>query len=131
MQDDYFEPVQCELKNKQSGELLCVQPSQKPTIVKANLSESDEDVLKKQCMLKNDLIYQTRPIMNFQWLIKTSHILMQYKRNFTYEFKISDISNDRKVVGVRQSTLDQLNKTITYLGKTDQFFKQNQNIRVK
>ena len=36
-----------------------------------------------------------------------------------------------KVAGVRQSTLGQLNKTITYLGKAYQFFKQNQNIRVK
>ena len=36
-----------------------------------------------------------------------------------------------KVIGVRQSILGQLNKTITYLAKMDQFFKQNHNIRVK
>ena len=36
-----------------------------------------------------------------------------------------------KVSGVRQSILGQLNKTITYLAKIDQFFKQNQNISVK
>jgi len=36
-----------------------------------------------------------------------------------------------KVIGVRQSILEQLNKTITYLAKVDQFFTQNQNIRVK
>jgi len=36
-----------------------------------------------------------------------------------------------KVVEVRQFILEKLNKTITYLAKTDLFFVQNQNIRVK
>ena len=32
---------------------------------------------------------------------------------------------------MRQFTLGQLNKTINYLGKADQFFKYNKNIRIK
>ena len=36
-----------------------------------------------------------------------------------------------KIIGVRQSLLGQLNKTITYLAKIDQSFKENKNIRVK
>ena len=60
LHDDYFEPVQCELKNKESGELLCVQPNQKPIMVKEKPLESDKEVLKKHCMLKNNLIYQIK-----------------------------------------------------------------------
>jgi len=52
LQDDYFEPVRCELKNKQSGELLCVQPNQKPKVVKEKPLESDEEVLKKTLYVK-------------------------------------------------------------------------------
>ena len=36
-----------------------------------------------------------------------------------------------KVAGVKHSTLGQINKTITYLGRTGQFSEQNQSIRVK
>lgn len=116
MQDDYFEPVQCELKNKQSGELLCVQPSQKPTIVKANLSESDEDVLKKTMYVKE------RFNISNQAYHELSMVNKDLPRSYAIQKEILHMNSKSviypitgKVAGVRQSTLGQLNKTITHL----------------
>ena len=128
--------MQCELKNKQSGELLCVQPSQKPTIVKANLSESYEDVLKKTMYVKEQFNISNQAYYELSMVNKDlprsyaiqKEILHMNSKSVIYIY-IYPITG--KVAGVRQSTLGQLNKTITYLGKVDQFLKQNQNIRVK
>ena len=59
-------------------------------------------------------------------------------RSYAIQKKTSELNSNStiyqipgKVIGVRQSVLEQLNKVITYLVKIDQSFKQCQNIRVK
>jgi len=48
---NHFEPFQYELKYKESGELICVQPIEKPIAVKEMLSNLKE-VLKKTKYVK-------------------------------------------------------------------------------
>ena len=132
MEDDYFEPVQCELKNKESGELLSVRPSQKPTIVKVNPPESDEEILKITMYVKerfniSNQAYHELSMVNIG--LPRSYAIQKESLQMNSKSVIYPITG--KVSGVRQSILGQLNKTITYLAKIDQFFKQNQNISVK
>ena len=57
--------------------------------------------------------------------------LCNIKKTLEMNSKSVIYQTNAKVVEVRQSILGKLNKTITYLAKTDLFFAQNQNIRVK
>ena len=83
-------------------------------------------------MSKKGSIYRTKPIMNFNWLRKglpCSYAIQKKTLEMNSESVIYQTTG--KIIGVRQSLLGQLNKTITYLAKIDQSFKENKNIRVK
>ena len=120
------------MKNKESGELLSVRPSQKPTIVKVNPPESDEEILKITMYVKERFNISNQAYHELSMVNKglpRSYAIQKESLQMNSKSVIYPITG--KVSGVRQSILGQLNKTITYLAKIDQFFKQNQNISVK
>ena len=131
LEDDHFEPVQCELKNKETGELICVRPNQKPTTVKEKLSESEE-VLKKTMYVKERFNLSNEAYHELSMVNKSlprSYAMQKKKTEINSKSTIYQITGE--ITGVRQSVLGQLNKVVTYLVKIDQSFKQHQNIRVK
>ena len=131
LEDDHFEPVRCELKNKESGELICVRPNEKPTTV-TEIPSNSEEVLKKTMYVKerfnlSNQAYHELSMVNNS--LPRSYAIQKKTTEMNSQSTIHRISG--KVIGVRQSVLEQLNKTISYLVKIDQSFKHHQNIRVK
>lgn len=130
VEDNNFETSQIEFKNKETGEIICVQHDKAPAIKKEKTPE--KGIVEKTLYVKerynvSNHAYHELAMINSG--LPRSYTIMKKAQEIDTKSVIS--LTPGKILGVQQSILQRLKIAITHLTKVDSTFSRSPNVRVK